>query len=561
MQNTKPDITVILGSRETGNKYLLETVTGISGISALAPDVLSQSRAAVSICTNQDLASGSIRVREWMKLNAALWGMQDDQRIDGLLKWGNLNEVFNSPVNDLSATSLRILNWLVALLPDPEVLVVDDLANGLSAPAKRQLWDLILASQEKWPRSVYYVTPDLEAARSLGDRIWCFEADIFRAAYTRESFPGLLRTIAGFSLTLKSPRAAQRINAEAAGQSYIQKIHLISPAAVEIWVDDSSVLVNLTTLAGFDLLEFQNMPLLGSPLSSWLPSLESASFPAPSIEVPTISKSVSRGRHWKAILQVALAEWRGHFRSFWKAGNLVLSSIYLLTALAGFVEMFRSTAAFFRLAPLFLLFSAALTLGFGMESINLLGAAGEMGSILKPARPVSQSHPLSRLALFDLAPSGRATILTGIGLGQLLILCAHNWPFLLFSWGVRLAFPDVPSLLVTSILFWWLSVLVAFSWTVWCGTRLARPGFAILLGWLAWLLAISSGYWLASWGAPLSWLWPVAGFTAAFQRLSDPPQTLLPFALALVGTACSAWVAWQAFARRRAAWHAQGKSE
>ncbi len=552
MENLPREIIVLFSPTETEPSSFLLRLAGLFP----DPPIALSSSMVVSLCTRQMVFPGHLTAYETLKLMASLWGIKNNQRVRALFNTLEPSSKRTS-LSQLPTSTLRLLHWLTALLPDPDVVLVDDLAVGLSPSAKRQLWQRMQASQEDRPRTIFYATRDLEAVRSLGDQVWLIENGQVQACYQPETLPETLRTTTGFALTLKTARAAEQFCNQASTLSFVKTSRLSSANTVEVWVQEAKNLLDLTWSAGFDLIGFESLPQPGDA-SFWLDAMKPDDKQPPSVFLNADNANIrppSLPAHpLQAVFSLALNEWRGHFRSFWKAGNLLLTSIYLLTALSGCIQMFNTPGDFLRLAPLFLLFSATLSFGFALESINRLGSAGEETTLFQPAQPVSATRPLSRLALYDLTPTRRGTVLTGIGLGQFLLLGIHNWPMLIFIWGVQLSFQQALFFLGVSFVFWALTAFVSFSGAVWVGARLSRPGWGTPLGWLGWFLAIVSGYGLASLGQPLTWLWPFAGFTAAFQRLAHPEQALLPLFLSLLGTGVIVWGAWRAFLKRPALW-------
>jgi ABC-type Na+ transport system ATPase subunit NatA len=525
-----------------------ENIAYILGLAGLCPTNAPLPRSvSLTLCTHQTLFPGHLTARESLTWMAALWGLSDAHRVAELLRLLDLPaEMQKTPVAHLPPSTLRTLHWLAALLPDPDVVLVDDLAADLSPSAKRHLWQFLRTAQERRPRTIFYTTPDHDA-RTFADQIWLLEGGEITARYHPATLPDMLRATTGYAFTLKTARAAEQFYTEVSDLPFVQKANPPTPRIVEVWVPAPARLVDLTWLAGFALESFQTLPIASPSLS---PSEFARSNRSFSLRKVSFS-SVSRLSLFTPLLPLALNEWRGHFRSFWKYGNLIFTSLYLLMALLLSGEQtFASPADFWQRAPLFLLFSATLSFGLGLESFNRLGSMGEETTLFQSAQPVSATRPLSRLSLCDLTPTGRGTLLLGMSLGQFALLLIHNWSLLFFVWSLCLAFSHPLPFLAASGVFWSLSVFATLSAVVWLGSWMTRPGWGTLLGWGSWFVAILSGYGLASWGQPFTWLWPLAGYTAAFQRLAHPAEALWPFLLALTGTVAMGWAAWRAFVTR-----------
>lgn len=489
---------------------------------------------------------------------ASLYGEIDETYLEELLPRGNLYAAADQErVYSLHLVSRRMLGLLVALLSNPDILLIDDLTSGLSPQAKRSIWRFILAEQKRRPRMIFYATNDLEAARTLGDEIWLIEGGRVQRKWPADEMPLMLPASASFAFKLKSSKAAQRFYEDIKALTSVGLARYGGGRIVEALLTEGKTVVTLTWMAGYNLIGFRSLPLEVDRLSDgWYQDGvggESAelneSFAR--MELPYRESNLSSSQLAEAIWQVARTEWRKHFRSFWKIGNLLLTGIWMLSALGLVLPFFDSLEQFLMWGSLPLLFSSALSLGLGLESISRLTSVGEMDSLFHAAQPKSQARPLSPLALFDLTHIGRGGLLTGIVLGQFLILVAHAWPLLFYAWGVSISFSPPFPLLAASAVFWLLAALSSLSLTVIVGEIVCRPGWGYWLGWLGCPLVVASSYLPSSW-APVVWLWPFAGYSAAFEKMIHPEQMLQPLGLALLGSILSWFLAASAFRSRSA---------
>lgn len=506
----------------------------------------------VGLCTAPNLLESHLSGFENMVLKSALRGDVNLERIRDLLARSGIAEDERTRAYYLPLPVRQTFQFLLALLADPDVLLIDELTNGMSLPAKRKIWQFLLSEQSVRPRVIFYVTEDLESIQVLGDEVWLLVDGEVKAQWPISRIPSGLYSTAGFLLELKTKAAAQDYYEHVRYLEFVRSCIYRAPFAVEVYVSDFKEIVTLTWIAGMQLARFSTIPvtidrlvtqLLASELPVQVASTSIASeIPQTDVQLPCSLQSHEQGltrfsslrRTAKAILSIAVSEWHRHFRSFWGYFNVVFTSLCLLIVLT---VVFHSSHIrdFSRLAPLFLLTSAALNIGLGLESVGCLVGTGSMGTLFQPPRPPDAIHPLSLLSLYDLTGIARWKILAGLALGQILVLGVHSWPLLLYAWGAKTLLPQVSGLLIVIFCVWILMALATLGLTIRLGTWLRRPRWGIVIGWLAWGAVILSGYILPD-SFPYFWIWPFKGFKVAIERLFDGASAVAPFIFALLGT-------------------------
>ena len=110
----------------------------------------------------------TLTVREHVRAYAAYYPAP--MGIDEAIATAGLAEVARRPYGKLSGGQRQRLHLALALVGDPDLLVLDEPTTGLDAAARRTLWASIRAMLRRG-RSVILTTHDLDEADALADRI------------------------------------------------------------------------------------------------------------------------------------------------------------------------------------------------------------------------------------------------------------------------------------------------------------------------------------------------------------------------------------------------------
>lgn len=87
-----------------------------------------------------------------------------------LLKDFSLYEKRNSYVSELSGGQRQKLSVLLALIPDPKIIFLDELTTGLDPKARREIWNYLLQLKEKG-KSILLTSHYMDEVEKLCDRI------------------------------------------------------------------------------------------------------------------------------------------------------------------------------------------------------------------------------------------------------------------------------------------------------------------------------------------------------------------------------------------------------
>jgi ABC-2 type transport system ATP-binding protein len=169
----------LLGLNGAGKTTLINILLGImrpdggevliKGSSPLEP----RTRKAIGFCPQEPSLLGRLTGLENIKLFAGLYGVRFNEvkdRVYYLLKELDLIEHVGKLVDKYSGGMKKKLSLVIALMHDPEVLVLDELATGMDPLSRRKVWD-ILKESKKEGKTILLSTHYMEETERLADRV------------------------------------------------------------------------------------------------------------------------------------------------------------------------------------------------------------------------------------------------------------------------------------------------------------------------------------------------------------------------------------------------------
>jgi ABC-2 type transport system ATP-binding protein len=166
----------VVGPNGAGKTTTVECIAGLrrpdSGrVRVLGVDPVADAvavRARVGVQLQQAALPDRLRVGEAMRVFATAYGRLD--QVDELLgDWG-LEGKRKSAFSTLSGGQRQRLFIALALLGDPQVVVLDELTTGLDPVARRETWSLVRRLREAGT-TVVLVTHAMDEAEALCDRL------------------------------------------------------------------------------------------------------------------------------------------------------------------------------------------------------------------------------------------------------------------------------------------------------------------------------------------------------------------------------------------------------
>lgn len=168
------EIVAFLGPNGAGKTTTLDMVLGLTEPSGgqarvlgLKPrDAVDAGRVSAVLQTGGLLAD--ITVRETVQMIASTY--REHAGVDTVIERAGLRELAGRRVSKCSGGEQQRLRFALALLPDPDLLILDEPTAGMDVTARHAFWDTMRADASSG-RTVIFATHYLEEADAFADRI------------------------------------------------------------------------------------------------------------------------------------------------------------------------------------------------------------------------------------------------------------------------------------------------------------------------------------------------------------------------------------------------------
>jgi ABC-2 type transport system ATP-binding protein len=166
----------VIGPNGAGKTTTMECVAGIRpptsgtitvlGLDPIRDNRILQQRVGVQL----QQAQLQKRMKVWEAVD--LWASLYDRAVDGpaLLERLGLGDKRNAWFMTLSGGQKQRLFIALALIHDPDIVLLDELTTGLDPQARRAIWDLVRSIRERG-KTVLLTTHLMEEAERLCDRV------------------------------------------------------------------------------------------------------------------------------------------------------------------------------------------------------------------------------------------------------------------------------------------------------------------------------------------------------------------------------------------------------
>ena len=168
------EIVALLGPNAAGKTTSIDMILGLSRPASGNVSVYGMtprqaiSRGLVSAVMQTGGLLKDLTVAETLQYTASLF--VDTEPIEDVLKRAGISGIADRMVGKCSGGEQQRLRFAMALLPDPELLVLDEPTTGMDVEGRRGFWTAIRQDAAKG-RTVLFATHYLEEADAYADRI------------------------------------------------------------------------------------------------------------------------------------------------------------------------------------------------------------------------------------------------------------------------------------------------------------------------------------------------------------------------------------------------------
>ncbi|PRB70491.1 ABC transporter ATP-binding protein [Arthrobacter sp. MYb213] len=166
-------IVAFLGPNGAGKTTTIDMILGLTQPTAGAakilgldpPQAVSSGRVSAVLQTGGLLRD--MTVKETVTVIASMHGKSD--RINAVMERTGLTRIAKRRVGKCSGGEQQRIKFALALLPDPDVLILDEPTAGMDVMARREFWST-MRSEATQGRTVIFATHYLEEAQNFAER-------------------------------------------------------------------------------------------------------------------------------------------------------------------------------------------------------------------------------------------------------------------------------------------------------------------------------------------------------------------------------------------------------
>ena len=192
------EVVALLGPNGAGKTTTLDMLLGLTVPSSGTVQVLgvTPERATSSGVIGAVLQTGGLlgdlTVGETVRLIASLYGAEALSRVDDVMARADLGHLARRRVSKCSGGEQQRVKFALAMVPDPDILVLDEPTAGMDVTARRHFWDVMRADADAG-RTIIFATHYLEEAEQFARRT----VVMHRGAVVADAPTALLRASLG----------------------------------------------------------------------------------------------------------------------------------------------------------------------------------------------------------------------------------------------------------------------------------------------------------------------------------------------------------------------------
>uniref|UniRef100_A0A4W2CGW4 ABC transporter domain-containing protein n=1 Tax=Bos indicus x Bos taurus TaxID=30522 RepID=A0A4W2CGW4_BOBOX len=170
----KGEILGLLGPNGAGKSSSVRMISGMMTPTAGEVAQMKMSIRFLGYCPQENVLWPSLTTREHLEVFAAVKGLRRadaHMAISRLVDAFRLHEQLDVPVQKLSGGAARKLCFVLSLLGDPPILLLDEPSTGLDPAEQKQLWQTVQRAVRNTARGALLTTHSMAEAEAVCDRV------------------------------------------------------------------------------------------------------------------------------------------------------------------------------------------------------------------------------------------------------------------------------------------------------------------------------------------------------------------------------------------------------
>lgn len=192
------EVVALLGPNGAGKTTTLDMLLGLTEPSSgsvrvlgVTPEQATSSGAIGAVLQTGGLL-GDLTVGETVRLIASLYGADAAARVPDVMARADLGHLARRRVSKCSGGEQQRVKFALAMVSDPDILVLDEPTAGMDVTARRHFWDVMRADADAG-RTIIFATHYLEEAEQFARRT----VVMHRGAVVADAPTALLRASLG----------------------------------------------------------------------------------------------------------------------------------------------------------------------------------------------------------------------------------------------------------------------------------------------------------------------------------------------------------------------------